>query len=98
MRNASPKTAASVTNESASCRSVDPRIFRNRIGEIPRTMAERNEAIMHAVPEAASQFRLKTAAYGDTFAVTGGMRAIWLCRPGQGIAFVTEFRGPCIGL
>ena len=59
------------------------KIFQNWRGETRSTKTERNVAIMQDVPEADNQLRLKIAGYGETDLVTGGMRAIWLCRPGH---------------
>jgi hypothetical protein len=51
---------------------------------------------MQDVPEADSQLKLKIAGYGEMAVVTGGMRAIWLCRPGHRNTKLTEFKGFCI--
>ncbi len=66
-------------------------------GGTRRTKQLRMHAIMQDVPEADSQFKLKIAGYGDTLAVTGGTRAIRLCKPGHGIGMLTEFNGFVIG-
>src|SRR5471032_3186582 len=51
-------------------------------GRTPSSTADTSVASRHAVPDALSQFNVKTAAYGAGFKVTGGMRMIRLCRPG----------------
>src|SRR5262245_56953488 len=43
----------------------------------------------HAVPDAVSQLKVKTAAYGASLGVTGGMRMIALCRPGTNSPIIT---------
>jgi hypothetical protein len=43
-------------------------------GRIPRKSAESRVANMQDVPDADSQFKLKTAAYGAGETTTGGMR------------------------
>src|SRR5919202_3712414 len=42
-----------------------------------------------AVPDAVSQLKVNTAAYGDAVGVTGGTRVIRLCRPGTNNPFIT---------
>src|ERR1700691_618063 len=76
--------------ENVSWRMVLRKIASARPGGTRRTKQLRIQAIMQDVPEADSQFKLKIAAYGDTLAVTGGTRAIKLCKPGHAIGMLTE--------
>ena len=58
-------------------------------GEERRRVSTAN---MQEVPEAESQLKLKMAAYLAGAGTTGGMRRIWLCRPGQGKAMEALLR------
>src|SRR5579871_217019 len=58
-------------------------------GPTRRTMADRIVAMKQAVPDAVSQFKVKTAAYGASLGVTGGMRRMRLWSPGTRIPFIT---------
>src|SRR5580658_4089428 len=73
------------------------KIFSARTGGTRKAKQLKMHAIMQDVPEADSQFKLKMAAYGDTLAVTGGTRAIRLCKPGHAIGMLTEFKGLAMG-
>src|SRR5450631_1160050 len=59
-------------------------ILPNSAGRMSEKAAASNDANMQDVPDADSQLKLNTAAYFAGARTTGGMRRIWLCRPGQG--------------
>ena len=65
-----------------------------RLGPTRRNAAAATVARKHAVPEALSQLKAYTAAYGAGALVTGGTRMIMLCRPGTFSPFsAVAFRG-----
>ena len=61
----------------------------SRFGRTPSSAAATSVARKHAVPDAVSQLNVKTAAYCDSFGVTGGTLVIRLCRPGTNRPFMT---------
>src|ERR1700733_5540885 len=66
-------------------------------GPMPEKRAASSAASMQEVPEAESQLKLKMAAYLVGAAATGGIRRIWLCRPGQGKVWDTLLRCAAMG-
>src|SRR5437879_11260988 len=61
----------------------------SRRGATRSRPAETRVARKHAGPDAVSQLNVNTAAYGDSFGVTGGTLVIRLCRPGTNSPFMT---------
>src|SRR3989442_14035649 len=51
-------------------------------GRTRSSAAAASVARKQAVPDAVSQLKVNTAAYGAAPGVTGGMRVVMLCRPG----------------
>src|SRR3989442_11779611 len=58
-------------------------------GRTRSSAAAASVARKQAVPDAVSQLKVNTAAYGAAPGVTGGMRVIMLCRPGTKRPFMT---------
>src|SRR3979411_952062 len=97
MRYASASTAANVTSDSPSGVRVVTITCRNLRGETRSMMADRNVAIMHAVPDAENQLSVKMAGEREMDLDTAGISAVWLCSHGHEIGMVTEFSCVCIG-
>src|SRR5271168_5258560 len=88
---------ATVTVGLMSLMAMDLRTEMKSESRILQKMAERIAANMQDVPEAENQLRLKMAAYLAGLETTGGMRRMWLCRPGQGRATVALLRRATMG-
>jgi hypothetical protein len=69
----------------------------NLFGETRNTAADANVANKQDVPAAASQLNTYMAAYGEGFAVTGGIRVTTLCRPGHGNVIVARLTNAFTG-
>ena len=74
MRKARPSTQAIVRSENAIWFATAPRMRKYMPTDTRSTMAEAMVASAHAVPAAASQFKLKIAAYGAGAVTRGGRR------------------------
>src|SRR3970282_2868581 len=92
MTNASPSTHAIVSIENASCLATEPSKPTYIRTETRSTRAAAIVANAHAVPAAASQFKLKNAVYGAGTATTGGRRWISVCEPGHSIGTLTVIK------
>src|SRR5882724_7386390 len=91
MRNARASTSQIVTIGRTIWREVVATMRPSLAGDTRNTIAEANVANRHEVPAAASQLNTYIAAYGEGFAVTGGIRITWLCSPGHGNVMVARF-------